>query len=164
MAVEVKLCTSCMRILPISKFSPLYKAKKEKLRNRCKSCEKMIKHNQRKHGFSGLFDYQRPAPDVDMKTLPGVPFSTHRRIRSKCGEVCRMAIKKGQLVIPKHCAVCGTLFTKQRDAVMHHSDYQRPLEVWFLCRSCHVIVHLQAKGAKPAYPRTLFLENGFFGG
>ena len=35
------------------------------------------------------------------------------------------------------CAHCGA----KEDIVKHHEDYSKPLDVIFLCRPCHKIVH-----------------------
>lgn len=43
------------------------------------------------------------------------------------------AIKSGQLVRPNACEQCGA--SKKLDA--HHDDYGKPLQVRWLCASCH---------------------------
>jgi hypothetical protein len=48
--------------------------------------------------------------------------------------------RRGKL-IPEPCSVCGN-----EKAEMHHPDYGRPLDVEWLCRSCHLVVH---KGILP---------------
>lgn len=44
------------------------------------------------------------------------------------------AIKNGQLVRPQHCSECGI---KARIEA-HHEDYNKALEVIWLCHKCHV--------------------------
>jgi len=44
-------------------------------------------------------------------------------------------IKKG-LITRKNCEVCG-----DENSVAHHINYERPLEIIWLCRSCHVAEH-----------------------
>lgn len=49
--------------------------------------------------------------------------------------IARQAVKKG--LIPRlPCKDCG-----HEPAQMHHEDYSRPLEVVWLCRSCHTLRH-----------------------
>jgi hypothetical protein len=48
-----------------------------------------------------------------------------------------MRIRRGQMVRPGACQHCGA--KGKTDA--HHPDYQRPAEVVFLCRSCHMKCH-----------------------
>jgi hypothetical protein len=50
---------------------------------------------------------------------------------------CRRAIKKGTLVRPKNCSECQ-VFCKPH---AHHEDYNKPLEVIWLCDKCHLHTH-----------------------
>lgn len=53
-----------------------------------------------------------------------------------CGAVS-VAVKSGKLVKPSCCVLCGdSLFIEA-----HHEDYSKPLEVRWLCRYCHNLVH-----------------------
>lgn len=45
----------------------------------------------------------------------------------------RLAILKGLIIKPKKCEVCK----KVKPLQAHHEDYSKPLEVIFLCYSCH---------------------------
>lgn len=49
------------------------------------------------------------------------------------------AIKEGRLVRPQRCEKCG----KRRKTVAHHEDYSKPLEVKWLCYSCHRSWHAE---------------------
>lgn len=49
-----------------------------------------------------------------------------------------IALKKGEIIPPDSCELCDG-DTPWRD--MHHDDYSKPLEVRFLCRPCHMILH-----------------------
>lgn len=45
----------------------------------------------------------------------------------------RRAIKKGLIIKPKNCEQCNEV--KKLEG--HHEDYTKPLQVIFLCNSCH---------------------------
>jgi hypothetical protein len=47
------------------------------------------------------------------------------------------AIRYGHIVKPDVCSRCG----KKGRIDAHHSDYSKPLDVEWLCRSCHVGEH-----------------------
>jgi hypothetical protein len=51
------------------------------------------------------------------------------------------ALNSGTLVRPKHCSRCP--YDAKIEA--HHNDYRKPLEVTWLCRKCHVIIHPHVK-------------------
>lgn len=50
----------------------------------------------------------------------------------------RQAMQQGLIERPVSCEDCNTNL-KQLDA--HHPDYTKPLEVVWLCRSCHATLH-----------------------
>ena len=54
----------------------------------------------------------------------------------------RAAIFDGTLVRPSVCSRCN----EQTLVVAHHEDYERPLDVVWLCRWCHYCVHLGLLG------------------
>jgi hypothetical protein len=45
----------------------------------------------------------------------------------------RYAVQKGLIIKPKKCEVCELIKPLQG----HHEDYSKPLEVIWLCQSCH---------------------------
>ena len=53
----------------------------------------------------------------------------------------RLAVKRamaqGLIVAPAACACCGD----ERRVIPHHDDYERPLDVVFLCFRCHKTGH-----------------------
>jgi len=53
------------------------------------------------------------------------------------------AKKVGKLVAPERCSNCGSLGRLQ----CHHKDYTRPLDVTWLCATCHRNIHVQ-QGAR----------------
>lgn len=48
------------------------------------------------------------------------------------------AIRRGDILKPEACQECGT---KPKRIEGHHRDYRKPLDVVWLCRSCHVAEH-----------------------
>lgn len=66
------------------------------------------------------------------------PFSTRRAMdgaRRLANYMVSTAIKKGTLV-KKKCEVCS-----EDKSEAHHDDYSKPLDVRWLCRSCHRAWH-----------------------
>lgn len=47
------------------------------------------------------------------------------------------AVKTGKLIKPKKCSKCGI----EVRLSAHHEDYSKPLEVLWLCSSCHKLEH-----------------------
>ena len=59
--------------------------------------------------------------------------------RSKCHVAVAKALRNGSLV-PKDCAVCGS-----EKSVAHHEDYDKPLDVIWLCQAHHKQLHAKRK-------------------
>lgn len=53
----------------------------------------------------------------------------------------RSAIEKYELIRPNKCEWCKTISIIEG----HHVDYDKPLEVVWLCRKCHIIANKQQK-------------------
>ena len=58
----------------------------------------------------------------------------HRR-RANARSYAHVYLKRGKLV-RQPCQVCGS-----QDSVMHHEDYDKPLEVTWLCLKHHLERH-----------------------
>ncbi len=54
--------------------------------------------------------------------------------RTRAIQRVKYAIKAGKLKRPPACEVCG----KVGKVDGHHEDYTKPLDVMWLCRSCHL--------------------------
>ncbi len=54
-----------------------------------------------------------------------------------------MRLRRGRLVKPERCEGCG----KRKRLDGHHTDYRKPDEVQWLCRSCHVLAHRREHAA-----------------
>ena len=61
--------------------------------------------------------------------------------RRRAHILMNQAIKRGDLLRPEACELCGA--NKRLSA--HHGDYDKPLDVLFLCALCHGAVHRMAK-------------------
>jgi hypothetical protein len=52
-----------------------------------------------------------------------------------------LEVSRGNIVRPTVCSECG----QERKVVGHHDDYTKPLDVRWLCYSCHKIEHNKLK-------------------
>jgi|HubBroStandDraft_1064217.scaffolds.fasta_scaffold159493_2 hypothetical protein len=62
------------------------------------------------------------------------PMTEEQRKRDKCRSIAGVYLRRGRLK-KEGCAVCGGA------AQMHHPDYDRPLDVVWLCEKHHRDVH-----------------------
>lgn len=64
----------------------------------------------------------------------------HRKLypeKEKAHNITKNAIRSGRIIKPESCAICHKVCKVQA----HHEDYSKPLEIIWLCRSCHGLVH-----------------------
>jgi len=59
--------------------------------------------------------------------------------RMKCHTAVTYALRNGSLV-PENCVVCGS-----EKSVAHHEDYDKPLDVVWLCQIHHKARHKEMK-------------------
>lgn len=59
------------------------------------------------------------------------------KIAISCHQKVERAIKNGVLIKPKLCSNCN----RKTKLHAHHDDYSKPLEVLWLCGSCHRLRH-----------------------
>lgn len=53
----------------------------------------------------------------------------------------RWALESGAMAKPEACENCGEI----REVQAHHNDYDKPLEVQWLCTNCHSMLHMIAR-------------------
>lgn len=61
----------------------------------------------------------------------------HHPNEVKAARKLRSAVKRGEVIRPKCCDCCGSIGKVSG----HHKDYNKVLDVMWLCHSCHKIVH-----------------------
>lgn len=74
-----------------------------------------------------------------MKNLPQHKWRRSHPKATWAHQCLRSAVKRG-LVIQIACEVCG-----DTDTEAHHPDYDRPMDVRWLCRRHHKAVHARLK-------------------
>lgn len=47
------------------------------------------------------------------------------------------ALQSGKIIKPSRCQICG----KEKTLDGHHHDYDKPLDVIWVCRKCHMKIH-----------------------
>lgn len=60
--------------------------------------------------------------------------------RYKAQNAVNNAVRDGKLVKPSRCQDCRKVFPS-RQIHAHHADYMKPLEVRWVCKSCHTERH-----------------------
>jgi ribosomal protein S27AE len=78
-----------------------------------------------------------------MFTNRNAPVQEFRK-RHSANQRIKRAIKVGKLNRASVCEICGS----SRFLLAHHNDYNKPLEVRWLCHRCHAQLHFELRGAQ----------------
>ena len=134
----MKACRTCGEEKDLSAF---YKGERmlDGRLNICKDCTKARVAEHRAENLERIQDYDR-----ERSRLP------HRRERlialgqkqiengnKHAVNLLNSAVKCGRKTRPDHCSECS----KSCKPEGHHDDYSKPLDVRWVCRSCHAKIH-----------------------
>ena len=106
----------------------------------CKDCRKKRDKEKPKRDSSGYYErYVKGNPSkvreyVERNRKHQEKYREEYKLSSRCRSAVYMAIKKGILMRPDECEWCGK--SKKRIEAAHY-DYSKPLDVKWLCSSCH---------------------------
>ena len=161
--MEEKRCRGkCKNILPLSEF---YKHKQmyDGHLNICKSCTKDRVNEHRKENIDKIKEYDRNRPNAKerskqncerIKNLSDDKKEQYRKVKKKWCDLPHNknkktvnaytlnAIRDGRLEKQDTCEHCGLSETIEA----HHPSYLKPLEVIWLCPSCHGAEHKKMRG------------------
>lgn len=131
-----KICNKCSILKPFHEFD-FHSIGLFKLQSRCKDCRR-ADCRERKSSEIGKAITREWILKNEYRKRPLV------RIRDNANNIIYRSIKNGKLE-KQPCSVCG-----YKEAQAHHSDYNKPLEIIWLCRNHHWEWH---KNNKPIYPQ-----------
>ncbi len=137
--IELYECSKCHEYFPVELFFKDNRNKRIGITSKCKRChtETNIKTRNIDNARRINREYMRRA----RKTNPE-KFRIRERINSqkrvkdikiKARSILNNAVLSGKVVKPTNCSQCG----KMRKLTAHHNDYNKPLEVRWLCYECH---------------------------
>jgi hypothetical protein len=136
----MKVCRKCLSEKASLEFYPR-KSAKDGLRSWCKSCEKesVIEYqktpNGRKVKRAAAYKYARTEHGKKLQGLRLKKHNNKHRKRYRARKLIGMAILKGRLA-RQPCEKCGN-----EKAHAHHSDYNKPKMIQWLCHTHHIEWH-----------------------
>ncbi len=95
-------------------------------------------------------DPSKPSP-TRLGKLLGVSRQRAHQIINPISHYARIAVrdalKSGKIIKPANCERCQT---QTQDLEGHHDDYHKPLDIHWLCVSCHGLTHRKANEQRTA--------------
>jgi hypothetical protein len=134
----VKTCSTCYEDKPVTEF---YRStlNKDGLLGYCKIC-----HNQKiknKKQSKKLLSFDEVAPHKKF-------WLAENKLKRKAHQSVAYAIQTGKLV-RQPCERCGTT----QHVVAHHEDYNKPLDVLWLCKQHHKERHMEIERENKNKPK-----------
>jgi len=129
-----KVCFKCNCIKQLDDFYAHPQMKDGRL-NKCKECTKKDAHTHRENNIDKIREYDRNrsklAHRISQNTEINRAWREEDKRRHRAHSAVRRAILNGVLV-RQQCERCGN-----PKSVAHHEDYDKQLDVMWLCQPCH---------------------------
>jgi ribosomal protein S27AE len=137
-----KECFKCQTVKPLTEFYKHSKMADGHL-NKCKECTKHDATTHRNQNLEKVRQYDRERAKKPERVKAATEITRAWRVedsrRSACHSAVARAVSAGDLV-RRPCVRCG-----EKKSVAHHEDYDKPLEVMWLCQPCHKQRHKELK-------------------
>lgn len=135
-----KQCFKCGRILDIKEFYP-HKEMKDGHLGKCKDCTKRDVFIRSRQKTDQIKEYEKARSQTEKRKQSRrfyvAKYNKEHPERLAINHRVARAIKSGKILKPECCSICG----KKGKTVAHHHDYSKPLDVIFVCQSCHKRIH-----------------------
>ena len=135
----MKTCNTCQQEKPLEDFPPSKQNKDGRI-TKCRVCTRKSANERRKKNLlkrriQNLNWSKKPSSKLTLKKS-----KTRWRINNKhkieAHRIVWKMLQSGRLFrLP--CCMCG----EEKNTVAHHDDYEKPLEVKWLCHLCHIKIH-----------------------
>lgn len=133
--MKKKECFKCGARKPFTSFYKHPQMKDGRV-NKCKECNKKDVHENRKSKIEYYRAYDRERGNrqtIEYRRR----YQENNPIKRGASALVNKAIHNKLLKKPKSCESCGETTSLHG----HHDDYSKPLEVTWLCPSCHFVWH-----------------------
>lgn len=131
-----KRCRNCLRDLPILEFYPHAKMADGYL-NSCKDCVRAASAKFRLNNIETVREYDRERNNLPHRVAARKEYLPIYRAnnpeKNNAHRAVSMALDFGIIVRPNSCSKCGEPCVPHG----HHPDYNKPLDVVWLCVACH---------------------------
>ena len=134
--VTQKRCFKCEQIKPVTEFYA-HPAMADGRLGKCKECTKSDVQKNYADKREQYSAYDRERQQQPYRRAKKLEYQRTARAKNPGKNHARAAVgralRHGQITKPEHCSHCGA--TAELEA--HHTDYSRPLDVLWLCFTCH---------------------------
>jgi hypothetical protein len=129
-----KECFKCKTIKPLTEFYKHSEMADGHL-NKCKACAKNDVGKHRSENLDRIRQYDRDRGKLDHRIKLATEMTRSWRAEDKRRQTAHTAVAKAirnGVLTRMPCERCGAVKSEG-----HHEDYDKPLDVMWLCRPCH---------------------------
>jgi len=142
-----KVCSACRLVKSLTEFYT-ERCRKDGLSYVCKSCAslKAKRYYATDQGRKTLAAYRRSDKGRQVRRLCVEKYYEENPLARVAHKALNHAVEAGRIVKPTSCEAC-----QKSDAAHihgHHEDYNKPLDVRWVCPACHRKIHLPTPGTK----------------
>ena len=151
--MSTKKCSFCKKYLDLEDFHKNHKTK-DGLQYICKKCasikfriyseknKEKIRDTRRKYRIKNrdmIKFYNKKHHDKNKKNriLKNREWKKKNKEKAHAHDCLNHAVRDGKILKPNKCEKCG----RKVKISGHHEDYTKPLDVIWVCYSCHSIIH-----------------------
>jgi hypothetical protein len=138
----MKKCFKCETVKPLTEFYKHSRMADGHL-NKCKECNKNDSTSNRNKNLEKVRAYDRARSKEPERIKANVEINRAWRAedarRVRAHNAVARAIRAGE-VVRQPCCRCA-----DAKSVAHHEDYEKPLQVMWLCQPCHKQRHKELK-------------------
>ena len=136
----MKICDTCKIPKPATSFSKS-RSRKDGLQYTCKDCAKVYRQAHKKEAadYNKVYRQAKVAKMVHSASVKKYYLNYPEKLKAR--SIAVIAVRSGELKKSVFCESCG-LPVKTHG---HHADYSKPLEVDWLCRTCHNALHVKRR-------------------
>lgn len=159
--MNTKKCFKCGIVKPLNEFYK-HPQMSDGYTNKCKECAKKENKENRNKKLEYYQEYDRQRADLPKRVKARKEYAEkckldkdakHRKYisdkkyrknnpeKSLAKSRLQHKITEKKIMKPSCCSICG----KKTNLQAHHSDYSRPLEVLWVCDSCHKMIHKELR-------------------
>lgn len=131
---------------------------KYSIENKEKLAENRAKNKEKLAEYKAKYNIENKEKLAEYKAKYFPEYRTKNKEKIVARAALMSQIKSGGLVRPENCSICGIKCKPDG----HHHNYSRPLDVTWLCRSCHQQIHIGV--TKLAETKRSELETALYGG
>jgi hypothetical protein len=140
--IRSKVCFKCNVDKPLTEYYKHARMGDGHL-NKCKDCTKKDANQHRSDNLEKIREYDRQRGKLAKRLASNTEVTRAWRAEDKRRQQAHAAVSKALrhgTLLKEPCCRCGN-----ERSVAHHDDYDKPLEVMWLCQPCHKQRHKELK-------------------